>query len=627
MNDTLEKRLTYIGIALFFAVMCIVVFTANGTGDDGDSIAHFMYSRDAFLYPKYLFNHWAKPLYVLISASFAQFGWVGIKLMNLTFLTISLVFTYQLARRWQISNAWLAPFFIITQHRVLSHTLSGLTEPMFGFALVWCVWLYDRQKYFWATLMASFLPFVRSEGLIIMCVLLVFLMVKKQWKLLPVLSIGHIVYAFAGYGQHKSLLWIFNTMSYATLDHVYGVGKWYHFIVEMPWVTGGFVYAILIIGLLDGLRRLVLFLQGKGTFMTNELWLVYGIFMAYFIAHSLFWMFGIFASEGLMRVMLCVAPMMGIICLRGANLVTDALIRFFPKVKLVYLQLVIVAIAFKVLDMNLDWKTDFNLHPSQMMQLAAAEKYRDKVLKDNYALYSEAMYIDMVFGINPFDDPRHRSFHQIMKHEPVPEKSLLIWDPIFAGWMYKVPFELIKDDKRFQLIDSFTREDYIWGGVAQAFVFQTDTNYIRELKADKPLYFNGFEEGAYVNQDKTHSKQATSIIKLEEKQPYSPGMEGYISSYFTQSEHRFKVSFDVFVEDVNALPSVIFQTIAQSGAGVNWNRYTIDGQVKQANRWYSVAIFGTAKRTNEARDVFKIYVWNPERKPAYIDNLRVEFAD
>jgi hypothetical protein len=627
MNSASERRFAYIGIGLFAIAMCIVAFIAKGTGDDGDSIAHYLYSRDAFLYPKYFFNHWAKPLFVFISAPFAQFGWVGVKLMNVASLMASLVLTYQLALRWRLPNAWLAPFFVVAQHRVLSHTLSGLTEPMFAAVLVWCVWLYDRQKYFWATVIASFLPFIRSEGLIVMCVLLVYLMIQRQWKYLPLLALGHVVYAFAGYSKHKSLLWIFNTMSYATLDHVYGVGKWNHFILEMPWVTGAFVYFILIVGLIDGLRRLLLFLQGKDIFVKNELWLAYGMFVAYTIAHTIFWMLGIFASQGLMRVMLCVAPMMGIICLRGTNGITEGVQRFIPKAKTVYLHLLVVALAIKFLDLNLDTQIDFGLHPSQITQTAAAQKYRDKVLKDGYALYSEAMYIDMEFGINPFDDPRHRSFHQIIKREPVPEKSLLVWEPIFAGGMYKVPFEILRDDKRFLLIDSFMHEDFVWGGTTKTFVFETDTNYIRRTKAKEPLYFNNFEYAPYPNHDHSRSRQGTLVIQLEEKLPYAPGMEGTISSYFTKPEHRFKVSFDVYVEDLGQLPSVIFQTMTTTGQGVGWQRFMIDKQVKEVRHWYTVEVFGTAKKTDEERDIFKIYVWNANKASAFIDNFRVDYAD
>lgn len=627
MDFTTEKQRTYLGIGLFFIVMCGVVFIANGTGDDGDSITHFLYSRDAFLYPKYFFNHWAKPLFVLMSAPFAQLGWVGIKLMNVSFLTISLLLTYRLAVRWAIPNAWLAPVFVVAQHRVLTHTLSSLTEPMFAFGLVVAVWLYERQKYFLATLIASFLPFVRSEGLIILCVLAIYLPVKRQWKYLPILSVGHLVYAIAGSIQHKSMLWVFNTMSYATLDHVYGVGEWSHFILNMPWVTGGFVYFILIIGLIDGLRRLILSFSAKNPFNTNELWLTYGIFVAYVIAHSLFWMFGIFASQGLMRVMLCVAPMMGIICLRGIGLITEGSLKCLPTLKTAYLHGFLVVIAAVFLHRNLNWRIDFNLHPSQLTEYAAAEKYRDKVQKENYALYSEAMYIDMVFGINPFDDPRHRSFHQIQKREPVPEKSLLVWESIFAGGMYKVPFEEIRNDKRFQLIDSFQHADFIWGGEFKTYVFQTDTQYLRLMNENKPLHFDNYETTTLPNKDSTYAKNKGFVLKLEEKMPYSSGIEGSMASYIKQPEQRFKVSFDVLVTDIHQVPSVVLTTTTHLGGQLDWQNNTLKTPISTPKQWTNVEFIVTARKTAEVQDRIKIYVWNPNKAPAFVDNLRIDYVE
>ena len=98
MNVGSEKRWVYIAIGLFFVLMCGMAVFAKGTGDDGDSVAHFLYSRDAFLYPKYFFNHWAKPLFVFISSPFAQFGLVGVKLMNVVALTLSLFRLYNSLR-------------------------------------------------------------------------------------------------------------------------------------------------------------------------------------------------------------------------------------------------------------------------------------------------------------------------------------------------------------------------------------------------------------------------------------------------------------------------------------------------------------------------------------------------
>lgn len=53
---------------LFFVALTILVilgFTIDETytGDSGDSITHFLYSKFAFTYPEFFFNHWAKPFF------------------------------------------------------------------------------------------------------------------------------------------------------------------------------------------------------------------------------------------------------------------------------------------------------------------------------------------------------------------------------------------------------------------------------------------------------------------------------------------------------------------------------------------------------------------------------------
>jgi hypothetical protein len=322
-----------------------------------------------------------------------------------------------------------------------------------------------------------------------------------------------------------------------------------------------------------------------------------------------------------------VAPMMGVVCLRGANFITEGVHKLVPKIQILYIQGLIVALAALFLYRNLNWQIDFNLHPSQLTQVEAQKKYGYKVSNEGYSLYSESMYVDMIFGLNPFDSPQFRSLHQILKREPIPEKSLLVWEPIFAGGMSKVPFEVINEDKRFQLIDSFQHADFIWGGQFKTYIFQTDTLFIHQLNANKPLFFNNFETISYPNTDSSRTKQGSRIIKIDQSKPYAPAMEGSISSYFTKSEHRFKISFDVYVEDITQVPSVVFQTLSTTGQSVNWKNYTINEQVKKANHWYSVAFFCTAQKTIETRDVFKIYAWNPNPAAAYIDNFKVDYAD
>ncbi len=62
-------------------ILCIVAITANGTADEGDSVNHYLYSRYAFAHPENFFNHWAKPIFVMITAPVAYFGFTAMKLL------------------------------------------------------------------------------------------------------------------------------------------------------------------------------------------------------------------------------------------------------------------------------------------------------------------------------------------------------------------------------------------------------------------------------------------------------------------------------------------------------------------------------------------------------------------
>jgi hypothetical protein len=55
-------------------VITVIAFVANGTGDEGDSISHYLFAKTAWTYKQHFFDHWAKPVYVLIAFPFATTG-------------------------------------------------------------------------------------------------------------------------------------------------------------------------------------------------------------------------------------------------------------------------------------------------------------------------------------------------------------------------------------------------------------------------------------------------------------------------------------------------------------------------------------------------------------------------
>ncbi len=447
---------------LFFISGLILLLTAKGTADEGDSIMHYLYARHAYQYPEFFFNQWAKPLYVLITSPFAQFGFNGIKLFNLVTATLTIWLTYKTARKLGIPNAWMAAFLAAFASMTMIITLSGLTEPLFALWLIAGIYWLILDKKILALTFLSFLPFIRSEGLIILCVVAVYMLVKKYYRYLPLLITSHLLYAIAGYGFHNDFFWVFNKLSYATFSSAYGSGPWMHFVNRLPEVTGLPVYCLLIVGLGYGLFTLAgkYLFRDKDSISTEELYLVYGSFVVYFIAHSAFWALGIFNSFGLLRVLIGVLPFIALISLRGMNTLTDL---FRLKWLRYFLLAIVMIFPFIQHKYSIIWKRDLTLKADQQ----AEQRLADYVKRDfpdykNYVFYYEPCYLSVTLDINYFDTARHKRLLGAFEENKFSTGQFFIWDDWFAPVEGHVPLEQIENNPGFLYLKSFEEKDY-WG--------------------------------------------------------------------------------------------------------------------------------------------------------------------
>ena len=171
-----QDRLPFVFICIYFAAMCALAFLTNGTGDEGDSVSHYLFAKYAFKHTANFLDHWAKPMYVLIAAPFTQLGVVGVKLMNIGLSTLSAWFSYKIAKIFALPNAVIALLFVMLAPMHIYLTLSGLTEPLFAFWLIAAVFMAVRGQVTASVIWVSFLPFVRSEGLVILCVYFLYLL-------------------------------------------------------------------------------------------------------------------------------------------------------------------------------------------------------------------------------------------------------------------------------------------------------------------------------------------------------------------------------------------------------------------------------------------------------------------
>ena len=422
------KHFFYYVLLVYGVIAALSIIYFDGTGDAGDSVTHYLFARYAPSHPVLYFDHWAKPVFVLLASPFAQFGFVGVKVFNVLVTFFTIIFTYRIAEALKLKNGLLIPVFMLFSPLYYILTFSGLTEPLFALFTVAGIFLCLHHRYLAAALVVSFLPYVRSEGLIILGVFGLYFLVKQNWRVIPALIFGSVAYGIAGYFVYHDFLWVFTKIPYAKLSSVYGRGPLLHFVEQLINVTGVPLYALFWLGFISLTVKSI-----KGKAVAEQSILILVGFTTFFVAHSLFWYLGIFNSMGLKRVLLGIMPMIAIIVLCGFNVIVEEFLNYTPRVKkllYVFILLYVFVFPFTANPSAIHWKKDMMLCEEQHL----AEKVADFIGKQNnrmYPLVYSHYYLSVTMNLDHFDvlkriDVSRGSISNMKPGE------LLIWDNRFA---------------------------------------------------------------------------------------------------------------------------------------------------------------------------------------------------
>ena len=441
----IKKHKSIILLLFVYAIIAaLTIIFFNGTGGDGDSVTHYLFAKYAPAHPELFFDHWAKPVFVLLSSPFAQFGFVGMKVFNVLITILTIFFTYRTAGLLNLKNEILSALFLIFSPLYFILTFSGLTEPLFALFTILGVYLALKQRFIAAAVIISFLPFVRSEGLIIAGVFGFYFLLKKKWNLLPLLLTGHIVYSIAGYFVYHDLLWVFTKIPYNNLGSPYGSGKLFHFVNELLYVTGIPLYALFWTGFV-----FIIYKFFKKEISPEVGVLIFLGFIAFFVAHSLFWYLGIFNSMGLKRVLIGVIPLISLIALYGFNFVYEILIRnlLFKRIAGAVILLYVFIFPFTHNPAAINWEKDMKLSNKQQLAKEVAKVIINKKGKGNRYAFSYT-YLSLVFNIDYFDkEKRVELTNEYLKQ--IRKNDIIIWDDWFSKYQRKI--SLISLDKNPEL--------------------------------------------------------------------------------------------------------------------------------------------------------------------------------
>lgn len=460
MHNFIRKNLIFIILSLYFVIAVIMLYYITGTGErgSGDSVLHYLYAKHAINDVSLFFNHWAKPIYVLLAFPFAQFGIKGLMFFNVVLALLTAYFTYKTSTTLQLKNAVLTAVVLICTPLYFTLIFSGLTEPLFALVLILSTYLFAKERWLFGSILLSFLPFVRSEGLIFLGVFAFFLLVRKKSIIIPFLGIGHLFYAITGYFIHHDFLWIFNRIPYAKLSSTYGSGRLFHFVDQFFYVVGLPIYVLFIIGIIS----IVYFCFRKKSNLMNETTIIIlGGFFAYFVAHSLFWYLGIFNSMGLKRVLIAVAPFISIVSIVGFNSITENVWINNKKNKTIASWIIIITIILFPISGNkagVNWKEDFSLTNHQIIANDVVNYLSDEVKDEPVNFIFSNPYLSEVLNINHFNSTFRKELN-FSTIDSASMKDIIIWDSWYCVVENGITKEMIVSETSLKSVKTFLKND------------------------------------------------------------------------------------------------------------------------------------------------------------------------
>jgi hypothetical protein len=440
-----ETGFVYSGLFLFFCITSLFCFFSEGTYESGDSIQHFLISKYSFRHPHLFLDHWGKPFFTLISSPFSQFGFTGIAVFNTLCATLTGWAVYHICLELQIKNSCLAPLFALFTPIYYVVIISGLTEIFFGLILCLSVLLFIKRKCVQGSILISFLPFVRSEGYLLLPLFALILLNQRRWKEIFLLAAGSIIYSVVGYFYYHDILWLAHQNPYKGAKDIYGSGPLFWFISENEFLLGIPLVVLFLLGLISYSFK-------KNHRSIEEKILIIGCFAIYFVAHSIFWWKGLFGSLGLIRVIAAVTPLSAIIALQGLQLIMDLIKNSIAqKIFTITVMALVVWIPFK------QHQFPRPLDHKDALVKEAAQWIKDEGLDDRRTFYLYP-YLSLFLDKDPFDNTQLAGLWS-RNLETIKKGDLVFYETFFCPNEGRLPLEILVKDPNLQLLNHFSLKD------------------------------------------------------------------------------------------------------------------------------------------------------------------------
>jgi hypothetical protein len=470
------------------------------------------------------------------------------------------------------------------------------------------------------------------------------ILIKKQYKVIPLLAAGFLVFSFIGLVfRYHDFWWLYNQRPYSTGNQfVYGKGDWYYFMVRIPEYSGVIITVLMVAGtIVLPLKWIKEKFSFAGSYFLPIL-LILGTFWGYFFIHSYLWWKGE-TSAGLLRVMAGNAPLAGIIGLYAVN----EGIKYFKNGKLLTLLLVLLSVTQVVLTgayykklVGFDLSAEVLQRTTDWLKESGSLKHK-MVMHNPYFSFSteiDAWDNNVVqYGFSNNDTPENG----------LPDSTIFIWDAHFSANEGNLPFEKIAGNPNFLLIQYFAPKvpfKVLGNNDYRIVIFRKITNAgVNNFEVLEQLKRAQIEKGIYCSEiyDCEKPFEAEYLEKQRIQSPsdsvnhffelsgvdFSPVFHVPVENTDRTKENIFHVSADFMRSDsvsVNRLLMVF--SVEAGGKAIHYVTSDIGEQTPKKNVWYKTHFTFYVPEKLEDGTMIKTYIWNIDKKAVLMDNFKLEIS-
>jgi len=633
----------YLLLAVIFILLLVLSFLSQGYYGGADNINHYFISRYSFTYPKLFLNPWGRPLYTILSSPFAQFGFQGIKVFNVILGTLSALFLMKTARELKLSQPWMGIIILTFTPLYMIMLFTAMTEILFSFVFIYSLYLFFSKRYIAAAIVISFLPFARTEGYFLIPILFLGLLMRRQWKAIPLLGTGFIFFSIIGAYQFKSLLWVIQNNPYPLIHPLYHTPGPFWTLVLQSHNTFGLANLALF-GLGSIMLLVSLFNPKRETrIKAAEILLMFMLpVLGYYFFHSFMYSKGWAGSLGFIRVLAAIIPPASMIALYGTSLFS-MIAGNRNWLRTVFNVLIIATIIF------------FNFRTYRFpVPLGNEEKIIKKAcdwVKTNYNPLPPMIYTDFnvpyFLGTDPYNI--HQSVQlieaSVVKH--ISPGSLFIWDSHFGPNECRIPLDTIMQDPYMHLIRMFRPkkailtlgykpyEIYVFGKnplakefdnyfLIQSFIDEEDSNFTPILR--KVFDFESASPDVNSRIITANVASGRKAFLMDKTIEFSPGLDFSCRDLKEpDSALRVKARVKVYSEvPFSENTSALVISLENYKGSYCYKALYFDKTNFTAGRWHQAFLNADLPRIRSKDDVIKVYVWHTGKKDLIIDDLIID---